>query len=100
MKTIFTIIVAFIFFLSVPFFCSKYGRSAGKIVDRKTVALIGVTITVEKTQIVTQTDIDGKFILSNIPTGVQPQSNVRWLRAANQFNINVTSGNANILTFE
>jgi hypothetical protein len=60
------------------FLLLKIRASAGKIVDRKSGKLIGVTITVEKTQIVTQTDIDGKFILSNIPTGVQPQAYVGY----------------------
>jgi hypothetical protein len=61
--------------------------------------LIIVTITVEKTQIVTQTDIDGKFILSNIPTGVTTKATYGY-EPLTKFNINVTSGNANILTFE
>jgi hypothetical protein len=103
MKTTFTIIAAFILF-SFPFlsFAQNTGEVQGKIVDRKTQeALIGVTITVEKTQIVTQTDIDGKFILSNIPTGsYNLKATYVGYEPLTKFNINVTSGNANILTFE
>jgi len=103
MKTTFTVIAAFIF-LSFPLlsFAQNTGEVQGRILDRKTQeALIGVTVSVEKTQIVTQTDIDGKFILSNIPTGsYNLKATYVGYEPLTKFNINITSGNANILTFE
>ena len=59
--------------LSVAALAQNTGVIQGKILDRKTQeALIGVTIAVEKTQIATQTDIEGKFVLRRgfeIPKG-------------------------------
>lgn len=98
----FSLVIALSFAISLSLFAQNTGEVQGKVIDRKTQeALIGVTISVEGTQKGTQTDIDGKFSITGIPTGsYNVKATYVGYEPFTKFNVVVTSGNANIITFE
>ncbi|QNF34776.1 TonB-dependent receptor [Adhaeribacter swui] len=64
-------------------------------------ALIGVTVQLANTQLGTVTNENGTYRLENIPLGSYTvQSSYIGYQAQSKFNINVTSGNIQILNFE
>lgn len=82
-------------------FAQNTGEIQGTIKDRKTQEpLIGVTIQVEGTQKGTQSDIDGNFKISAIPTGsYNLKATYVGYKDFLKFNVIVSSGNANIINF-
>jgi hypothetical protein len=81
----------------------RQGKILGKVLDKKTQEpLIGVSVTVENSNplIGTVTDIEGRFSLQ-LPVGSQniKASFVGYLPQT-KYNVIVTTGNANFLTFE
>ncbi len=95
------ILLNFIFFTSVTSFAQRTGEIQGTIKDRKTQeALIGVAIKVEGTQKGTQSDVDGNFKISGIPTGsYNLKATYVGYKEVSKFNVVVSSGNANIINF-
>ncbi|CAN5366022.1 TonB-dependent receptor [soil metagenome] len=94
-----------ILFKILIFIISAYGQNKGQIIgtirDKNTQeSIIGASISVEGTSLGNVTDLDGRFKISNIPVG---SYNVRasFIGYTSQirFNLNVTSGNDQIITF-
>jgi hypothetical protein len=83
-------------------YAQRTGEIQGTIKDRKTQEpLIGVTIQVENTQKGSQSDVDGKFKITGIPTGsYNLKATYVGYKEILKFNIVVSSGNTNILNFE
>jgi hypothetical protein len=98
----------FLYFSILSFIFSSYGYAQntgvaqGSVKDKNTQeALIGVTIVIEGTQIGTTTDAEGNFKLDKIPVGSYNfKASFVGYKPLSKFNINVTSGNAQILNFE
>jgi hypothetical protein len=98
----------FLFFSILSFLASFYthaqntGVARGSVKDKNTQeALIGVTIVVEGSQIGTTTDAEGNFKLDKIPVeSYNFKASFVGYKPLTKFNINVTSGNAQILNFE
>jgi TonB-dependent starch-binding outer membrane protein SusC len=70
----FTLFIALALFFTTAFTANGFaqgGTVKGSVVDSEKLPLIGVNISVKGTTIGTVTDIDGKFILSNVPAGSQ-----------------------------
>ena len=82
-------------------YAQNTGEIKGTIKDRRTQEpLIGVAILVEGTQKGTQSDVDGNFKISGIPTGsYNIKATYVGYKEITKFNIVVSSGNANIINF-
>jgi len=93
-------------FLLVLFTSSTFAQNTGSIQgtvkDKNTQeTLVGATIQLEKTTLGVNTDIDGNFKLSNIPVGSYAvKASLVGYKPLTKFNINITSGNAIVLSFE
>ncbi len=68
MKYLFNIFILFLIVCSVNF-ASTTGKIAGKVTDEKGETLIGVNVMIEGTTLGSATDLDGKFIILNVPPG-------------------------------
>ncbi len=95
----FSILLFFYFHLS---FAQKVGIIRGTVRDKNTQeALIGVTVLIEGTPIGTTTDADGNYKLEKVPVGsYNLRASFVGYKALTKFNINLTSGNAQIINFE
>jgi CarboxypepD_reg-like domain/TonB dependent receptor/TonB-dependent Receptor Plug Domain len=95
-------ILFFLLIISQQVVAQNLGTVQGTVLDKKTQeALVGVTVLVEGTQKGTQTDIDGKFQLTNVPTGsYNIKATLVGYEPLTKFNTVITSGNATIITFE
>jgi hypothetical protein len=82
-------------------FAQNTGTILGIVKDKRTQeTLIGVTVQVEGTNQGTTTDVDGKFKL-NLPVGsYNLKATFVGYKAASQFNVVLTSGNAQQINFE
>lgn len=80
----------------------KTGIIRGTVKDKNTQELlIGAAVVLEGTTIGATTDIDGRFLISNIPTGsYNVRASILGYKPQVKFNINVTSGNDQIINFE
>jgi hypothetical protein len=80
----------------------KTGNIRGTVKDKNTQELlIGVAVVLEGSTIGATTDIDGRFVISNIPTGsYNVKASLIGYKPQVKFNINVTSGNDQIINFE
>ncbi|SOE21926.1 Outer membrane receptor proteins, mostly Fe transport [Spirosomataceae bacterium TFI 002] len=83
-------------------FGQNTGTIQGTVVDRKTQeALIGVTVSIDGTTQGVQTDIEGKYSLTDIKTGsYNIKATSIGYETLIKFNVNLTSGNASIINFE
>lgn len=79
----------------------RTGIVTGKVIDKNTQeALVGAGIQIENTQIGTTTDIEGRFKLT-VPVGsINLKATIVGYLPFTKYNIVVTSGNAQTLTFE
>lgn len=80
----------------------KTGVLRGMIRDKETQeTLVGVSIKIEGTTLGTSTDMDGNFKVENIPVGsYNVRASLIGYKPLIKYNINITSGNAQILSFE
>ncbi|MBC8084916.1 MAG: TonB-dependent receptor, partial [Hymenobacter sp.] len=85
-----------------PVAAQNTGTVSGTVRDRKTQeTLPGVTVALEGTSLGTATDTDGRFRLTGVPTGsYNLRATFVGYDALLRANVNVTSGNANILSLE
>ncbi|MCU0341979.1 MAG: TonB-dependent receptor [Spirosomaceae bacterium] len=79
----------------------RTGVVTGKVIDKNTQeALVGAGVQIENTQVGTTTDVEGRFKLT-VPVGsVNLKATIVGYIALTKYNIVVTSGNAQTLTFE
>jgi hypothetical protein len=100
MQKVFLLLSLILVSLNVAF-AQNTGEIQGTIKDRKTQEpLIGVTIQVEGTQKGSQSDVDGNFKISAIPTGsYNLKATYVGYKDFLKFNVIVSSGNANIINF-
>ncbi len=96
-----TIALVFLLFTTMSIFAQNTGTILGIVKDKRTQeTLIGVTVQVEGTNQGTTTDVDGKFKL-NLPVGsYNLKATFVGYKAASQFNVVLTSGNAQQINFE
>jgi hypothetical protein len=80
----------------------RTGVVTGTVIDQNSQeALIGATVTVVGTSLGAATDAEGKFRIANIPTGsYNLKATLVGYKTLEKFNVNVTSGNINVLNFE
>lgn len=99
-QTILTVL--FLHFIASAIYAQNSGVIQGSVIDKKTQeTLVGVTVAIDGTTKGTQTDIDGKFKLTGIPTGsYNVKASLVGYETLTKFNVVVTSGNANIINFE
>lgn len=93
-------LLLFVFISTSLLATAQTGSITGTIVDAKTQeAIIGASVLVEGTQIGTSTDIEGKFILKNVPAGTQAVivSYVTY-KTQTYSNITVVAGQATEIT--
>ncbi|MER2997590.1 TonB-dependent receptor [Pontibacter populi] len=93
----------FLLALLLPFFASaQTGIVTGTVRDRNTQEpLIGVTVQVIGSQLGTITNAEGAFRIESIPVGSYTiQSSYLGYQPVSRFNVNVTTGNVQILNFE
>ncbi len=95
------IALVFLLFTTMSIFAQNTGTILGIVKDKRTQeTLIGVTVQVEGTNQGTTTDVDGKFKL-NLPVGsYNLKATFVGYKAASQFNVVLTSGNAQQINFE
>jgi hypothetical protein len=81
---------------------TKTGNIRGSVKDKNTQEmLIGAVVVLEGTTIGATADLDGRFLISNIPTGsYNVKATLIGYKPEVKFNINVTSGNDQIINFE
>ncbi|WP_299701254.1 TonB-dependent receptor [uncultured Pontibacter sp.] len=97
MRLLFTLLFFFPLLVS-----AQTGVITGTVRDRNTQeALIGVSVQLVGTQLGTVSDAQGTYRLENIPLGSYTlQGSYIGYQPQSKFNINVTSGNAQIINFE
>lgn len=98
-KALFTLtLVIFSFIASAQ----KTGTIRGTVIDKNTQELIvGATVKVENTEFGAVTDIDGNYTIKNVPVGsYNITAAYLGYAALTKFNINLTSGNDQIITFD
>ncbi len=70
MKKLFTVLILSVVFLPLTLYAGTTGKLTGKVTDKKTgEPLPFVNITLEGTTIGAATDMDGKYVILNIPPG-------------------------------
>lgn len=81
---------------------AQSGEVQGIVIDRKTQEpLIGVTLALEGTTLGTQTDVEGRYRLTKVPTGsYNLKASFVGYAPLIKFNVVITSGNANQINFE
>ena len=101
MRQLSTIFILILFSFSSSFAQNK-GEVQGYVRDFKTQEpLIGVTVSIEGIQKGTQTDVDGRYKITGIPTGsYNIKASFVGYEALTKFNVVITSGNANTINFE
>ncbi len=94
-------LLSFFFCLNAATYAQRTGEIQGIVKDRKTQEyLVGVTIAVEGTQKGVTTDIDGNFKIT-LPVGsYNLKATLVGYKTLTKFNINLTTGNAQQVTFE
>ncbi|WP_299754267.1 TonB-dependent receptor [uncultured Pontibacter sp.] len=95
--------LVFLLLLILPAFTfAQTGLLTGTVRDRNTQEpLIGVSVQVVGTQLGTATNENGNFRIENIPVGSYTlQSSYIGYQPQSRFNVNVTVGNAQIISFE
>ncbi len=100
MQKLFILLNLLFFGLSISF-AQRTGEIQGTVKDRKTQEyLIGVTIAVEGTQKGVSTDAEGNFKI-NLPVGsYNLKASFVGYKTLTKFNINLTTGNTQQVTFE
>jgi hypothetical protein len=96
-------LLQFSFFLLFSFqiFGQRTGEIIGNVKDRKTQeSLVGVTITIEGTQKGVSTDVDGNFKISMPVGSYNLKATIIGYKTLTKFNINLTSGNTQQISFE
>ncbi len=85
-----------------PAALAQTGVITGSVKDRNTQQpLVGAALLLEGTTLGTATDPEGRFRLEKIPVGsYNLRASLVGYAPETKFNVNVTSGNAQILTFE
>ncbi len=88
--------------LSLSVFAQKTGTIRGSVRDKNTQEVLpGATVQVEGISIGTTTDLEGNFRLEKIPVGSYNITvNFLGYKPQTKFNILVTTGNVNFLSFE
>jgi hypothetical protein len=101
-KFLFFSILSFFLIHYFPAFSQNLGVIRGSVKDKNTQeALIGVTVLIEGTQIGTTTDAEGNYKLDKVPVGsYNLKASFVGYKPLTKFNINLTSGNAQIINFE
>jgi hypothetical protein len=100
MLTRFTLFLFVLF--SAEAFAQTTGSIQGTVRDKNTQeTIIGAAIQIENTQIGAVSDIDGNYRINSIPVGSYTiKASFVGYKSISKFNINVTSGNAVMLSFE
>jgi TonB dependent receptor/CarboxypepD_reg-like domain/TonB-dependent Receptor Plug Domain len=80
---------------------ARQGVITGKIIDKNTQQpLVGAGVQIENSQTGTTTDTDGNFKLNVAVGSVNVKASIIGYVSITKYNVVVTSGNANTLTFE
>lgn len=98
----FLIIFCSLIFVNLAYSQTKIGTIRGTVKDKNTQEfLIGAAVIIEGTTIGATTDIEGRFSINNIPTGsYNVKATLIGYKPEVKFNINVTSGNDQVINFE
>lgn len=89
-----------LFFTTVVNLIAQENNITGKVVDNNNIPLIGVNLIINNLKIGTQTDIDGNFLIKNIPVGSKKLLISYVGYKTKLINIAVPSNNLNIILFE
>ncbi|MEX1189130.1 MAG: TonB-dependent receptor [Bacteroidia bacterium] len=96
------ILLAVLIVLSFNVFSQSTGTIQGSVKDKNTLeTLIGAIVQIEGTTFGVAADIDGNFQISGIPVGSYTvKASLVGYSTGTRFNVNVTTGNAQILNFQ
>lgn len=102
MKLFYTISCLFLIFNINTIQAQQTGNIRGTVKDKNTQeTIIGAIVQLENSQLGVTSDLEGNFKITNVPVGsYNVKASLIGYQAITKFNVNVTSGNDQVVNFE